>query len=121
MVDSGSTARLILINRCRVSTDQPRPTSSPGARKLGTVRPFVCPATAWSIREKVGGDRLRQTRHREHAQGEEDVGLVEVSGGPVPGVAVGERAAEVPDLHGGQRRTGCRPQRRRSADRSPRH
>ena len=59
MVDSGSTARLILINRCRVSTDQPRPTSSPGARKLGTVRPLVCPATASSIRrgvERLGGD-----------------------------------------------------------------
>ena len=55
MVDSGSAARLILINRCRVSTGQSRPTSRLEQEKLSTVRPFVCSATAWSIRSSLAG------------------------------------------------------------------
>ena len=45
-----------------------------------------------------GGDRLCQFRHREYAQGKQDVGLIKVPGGSVPRFAVRKRTAEMADL-----------------------
>lgn len=108
MVDSGSTARLILINRCRISTDQPRPHVVTWSDEVWHSTSVRVSGHGIIYPGESGCDRLRQFWHREYAQGEQDVRRVDVSSGPVPGVRAGERAAEVADLDSRQWRTATR-------------
>ena len=104
IVENGSTVALTAIRRCRSAAGQHRPTSPSGPRKLNTLRLDDQGETVSCTPVQGAADRADEGRNRGDPQGEQRVRLLEVSGGALIGAAVGETAAEVPDLKDGQRR-----------------